>query len=190
MSKNALTEREWLRKHVRELRAAQGPSEVTGKSSLICVSLVQLPELLRATTIMAYAAIKQEADINSYWQREYLRGKTIVLPRVNGDQLEAVKFNGWDQMKSGPFGLLEPKGEKFPVEKIEVALVPGVAFDLHGHRLGYGKGYYDRFLPLLNPTAFFCGIAYDLQLVNDTFPTNQDVAVHAVVTESRIIRFV
>lgn len=182
--------RQYLRKQVRELRSAQEPSGVAQKSGLICSNLRQIPELQNAATIMAYAAINQEADVNRFWEKEWRAGKIIVLPRVNGGRLEVVKFCGWGQTRSGPFGIREPEGEPFPPDRIEAVLVPGVVFDRKGYRLGYGKGYYDRFLPLLIPTAFFCGIAYDLQLVNDTFPTNQDVAVHAVVTESRIIRFI
>lgn len=188
MSEMALIERERLRKQTRELRSAQGSSEVVRKSSAVCAFLRQIPEIQKAQVIMAYAAIKQEVDINPYWQEEWSWGKTVVLPRVVGNQLEAVKFSGWEETRPGPFGLWEPEGEAFPPEKIEAVLVPGVVFDRQGHRLGYGKGYYDRFLPLLGSSSFFCGIAYELQLTDDTYPTDWDVGLHALVTENQILR--
>mgnify|MGYP001200825162 FL=1 len=178
-----------LRRWVLELRSAQSPLEVANRSELICATLRHIPELQRARTVMAYAAIKQEADINEYWLGLRDEGKTVVLPRVNGNDLEAVRFDGWDRTKPGPFGIRELEGEPFPPELIEAVLVPGVVFDRCGYRLGYGKGYYDRFLSQLPATAFFCGIAFELQLVDEVFPTDRDVRMHALVTESRFIRF-
>ena len=189
MNGTTTAKRNNLRKQVLGLRFAQRPPEVVYKSELICATLENIPELRKAHTIMAYAAIKQEANINGYWQNAWMGGKTIVLPRVKGGLLEAVRFDGWDQTKTGPFGIREPEGEPFPPERIEAVLVPGVVFDGQGYRLGYGKGYYDRFLPALDPSAFFCGIAYQLQLVDDVFPAGWDVRLHALVTESRVIRF-
>ena len=158
------------------------------KSQLICATLKQIPELQRARTIMAYAAIRQEADISEFWLRLRAEDKTVVLPRVKGKELEAVRFDGWDRTRPGPFGIREPEGEPFPPELIDAVLVPGVVFDHQGYRLGYGKGYYDRFLSALPAASFFCGIAFELQLVDEVYPTGRDVRMHALVTESRIIR--
>lgn len=189
MSGSSATKRGELRRRGLELRAAQSPLEVAGKSELICRTLRQVPELQRARVIMAYAAMKQEADINEYWLSLLDEDKTVVLPRVNGKDLEAVRFDGWERTKPGPFGIREPEGEPFSPELIEAVLVPGVVFDRRGYRLGYGKGYYDRFLSALPPAAFFCGIAFELQLVDEVYPTDRDVRMHALVTESRIIRY-
>lgn len=189
MNGNTAAKRDNLRKQVIKLRSAQRPPEVVYKSELICATLEHIPELQRAGTIMAYAAIKQEADINGYWQEAWTEGKTIVLPRVNGELLEAVRFQGWDQTRPGAFGIWEPEGEPFPPERIEAVLIPGVVFDGEGYRLGYGKGYYDWFLSKLLPSSFFCGIAYELQLVDDIFPASWDVRLHALVTENQVIRF-
>ncbi len=187
MSRIAL-ERERLRKQIKKLRSSQEPSEIARKSMMICTLLRQIPEIQNAQIIMAYAAIKQEVDISLYWQEEWVQGKTVVLPRVNANQLEAVKFSGWDETKPGSFGIREPQGTAFPLENIEVVLVPGLVFDRNGNRLGYGKGYYDRFLSRLASTCFFCGIAYEFQLVENTYPTIQDIGLQVVVTEKHIIR--
>jgi len=189
MSGSTAAKRGELRQKGLELRSAQTPREVACKSELICATLRHIPELQRARTVMAYAAIKQEADINEYWLSLLNENKTVVLPRVKGKDMEAVRFDGWERTIPGPFGIREPEGEPFPPKLIEAVLVPGVVFDRRGYRLGYGKGYYDRFLSALPPDTFFCGIAFELQLVDEVYPTERDVRMHALVTESRIIRF-
>lgn len=154
-----------------------------GRSALIRQTLDGMPEIRTSGTIMAYAAFGGEADINDFWLTQGEQGKRILLPRVEGDRLEAVLYSGWDKMQPGPFGIREPLGEPFPPAEIDIVLVPGLVFDTAGHRLGYGKGYYDRFLIRLPETAFFCGIAFDFQMVEDTFPGENDVRLHEVVTE-------
>jgi len=187
-SEDQRANRQRLRRRIGELRSAQEPEQASRKSAMICRHLQQLPELTRAQNIMAYAAMGREADVAPYWEKEWAEGKTILLPRVKGEYMEAVRFRGWRETRPGPFGIKEPEGEPFSPAAIEVVLVPGLVFDYNGHRLGYGKGYYDRFLPLLTADAFFCGIAFELQLVDRVFPTERDVRLHAIVTESQIIR--
>lgn len=181
--------RQQLRNDVKRRRLELSSIEISKRSAMIVKVLRGLDEIREATTIMAYVAFGGEADINGFWQAEMEQGKTIVLPRIREKRLEPVRFLGWDSMQIGNFGIQEPLGEPFPFEEIEAVLVPGLVFDRQGNRLGFGKGYYDRFLPQLPPTAFFCGIAYDFQVVEDTFPTPYDVKLHEVVTEQgRIIR--
>ena len=124
MNESTAAKRGDLRRQVLELRSAQRPLEVARKSQLICATLKQIPELQRARTIMAYAAIRQEADISEFWLRLRAEDKTVVLPRVKGKELEAVRFDGWDRTRPGPFGIREPEGEPFPPELIDAVLVP------------------------------------------------------------------
>jgi 5-formyltetrahydrofolate cyclo-ligase len=110
--------------------------------------------------------------------------RTVLLPRTKktGD-MEAVKFTGWEHILRSPYGILEPEGEAYPVDEIDVVIVPGLVFDFKGYRLGYGKGYYDRFLKQLRPEAFICGVAYEFQVVEKVFPHEKDLPVHWIVTE-------
>ena len=71
----------------------------------------------------------------------------------------------------------------FAVDKIDVVIVPALVFDANGYRLGYGKGYYDRFLPDLNKQCFKCGVCYEFQVVNNIYPHPGDVPVHWIVTD-------
>lgn len=77
--------------------------------------------------------------------------KRFLLPKIVGDQLELRCFEGEDKLVIGPsFGILEPAGEAFTdFESVDLVIVPGAAFDKEGHRMGYGKGYYDKLLPRL-----------------------------------------
>ena len=85
-----------------------------------------------------------------------------------------------------PYGMREPNPKTcpaFPPNQIDLIIVPGVAFDRHGHRLGYGGGFYDRFLPHC-PQSVWMGLAYEAQLVSDTIPQPWDIPLHRIVTES------
>ncbi|NLV16422.1 MAG: 5-formyltetrahydrofolate cyclo-ligase [Syntrophomonadaceae bacterium] len=179
--------RQRLREEIRTLRSALSPQEVESRSGLIVSSLKGLSFLQDAQNIMCYAAFGNEVNINCYWQEQLGLGKGIILPRVKGDQLEGVLFTDWATMGRGPFGIKEPLGKVFPPERIDAVLVPGLVFDRRGNRLGYGKGYYDRFLPKLRDSVCLCGVAYHFQLAEDTFPTIRDVPLHMLVTDKEIL---
>jgi len=119
-------------------------------------------------------------------------GKTVVVPRVNtlARMLELYAVADLDRdVVPGHLGIPEPRPERpqVPRDAIEFVLVPGVAFDLAGRRLGYGGGYYDRLLPLLSPRAARVAGAFEIQLVDRVPAASHDVAVDAIITESRSV---
>lgn len=150
---------------------------------VIIETLHQLAPIQAAQTIMVFAAIRNEVDLSAFWIKQQENGKTIVLPRVEGNELVAVKWQGWQETAVSSFGIAEPIGLAFPPQEIDVVLVPGLVFDGNGYRLGYGRGYYDRFLPRLRSDAFKCGICYEFQVVDNIYPHERDVPVHWIVTE-------
>jgi len=158
--------------------------QVEAMSQRITSRLDQLETLRHASCIMGFASIKNEVDVTAWMEKEMSRGRTILLPRVEPDgQLEAVGFKGWGSTSEGAFGIKEPNGDPFDPLLIDAVLVPGLVYDAQGYRLGYGKGYYDRFLPRLRPGAFRCGICYDFQVIDDVQPLPPDEPVHWIVTE-------
>lgn len=144
---------------------------------------MDLEPLRRAHCIMGFASIGNEVNLSPWVVALLERRKTILLPRVEKDGLVAVKFTSWSATFPGAFGIPEPAGAKISPEEIEAVIVPGLVFDAQGYRLGYGKGYYDRFLKLLPSTTFICGVCYEFQVVDDIFPHCGDIPVHWIVTE-------
>lgn len=123
-----------------------------------CVNMELKPllcydEFKKAKVIFCYVSAKGEVETKNLIS-ELLKEKTVVVPYCTDREghMICVKIASPDDLKEGMFGIPEPKNPiEFPKEKIDFAIVPGVAFDKEGHRLGYGKGYYDRFLKDINP---------------------------------------
>jgi 5-formyltetrahydrofolate cyclo-ligase len=172
-----------LRSEMKAQRGLLDMKQIEQASLAIARRLNDLLPVQKAKTIMGYAAMKKEVNLDAFYEQQLQLGKTIFLPRVEGDQIKPVKWNGWKDIKVSSFGVREPLGEEFPAAEIDVVLVPGLAFDPGGFRVGYGRGYYDRFLPGLRSDAFKCGICYEFQVVDSTFPHDRDVPVHWIVTE-------
>jgi 5-formyltetrahydrofolate cyclo-ligase len=103
-------------------------------------------------------------------------------------RLIPIALESFDDLTISSFGVREPKlTEGIPVDSIDVVLLPGVAFDKQGFRLGYGGGYYDRFLPLLSPHTITIGVAYELQLLQQVPTEAHDIPLDLIVTESQIL---
>jgi 5-formyltetrahydrofolate cyclo-ligase len=138
-----------------------------------------LPELAEPRTVLAYASIRSEVSTGALLDALAERGHTLVLPRVEADgSLTARMLEG---VAPGFGGILEPSAPAIPWGSIEVALVPGVAFDRAGHRLGYGGGYFDRALVAFAGTAV--GLAFRCQVVDEVPTSAHDVDIDVLVTE-------
>lgn len=166
------------------IRKGMMPEEVGEYSSKIIAKLEELEPVKKARSIMAYFPINNEVDLRPLIEKMILTGKTILLPRVEaGGEILAVELKDWEETRIGQLGIREAIGPGFEMEKIDVVLTPGLAFDANGYRLGYGKGYYDRFLKNLSSKAFKCGVAFEFQVLDNIFPHDNDVPVHWIVTE-------
>ena len=116
--------------------------------------------------------------------------KRVVVPVVNGDHLRAVELSDdLAQLRRGRFGILEPYETQSVIQPQEIGYiaVPGVAFDSRGGRLGFGKGYYDRFLGQLPATTYRCGLAFGIQVVPCVPQAPHDICMHGIVTEQGCI---
>ncbi|MGI5912569.1 MAG: 5-formyltetrahydrofolate cyclo-ligase [Syntrophomonadaceae bacterium] len=178
-----LINRDELRRNMLSRRRSMTDQEVNNLSRRICSRLERLYPVTKANVIMGYNSINNEVNLIPWLVELKRQGRTIVLPRVQGGQLQAVEVNDWNNMAPGPFGIKEPLGDPIAIEKIDVVLVPGIVFDAKGYRLGYGKGYYDLFLPGLSKQCFNCGVCYEYQVIDNVFPHKKDVAVHWIVTD-------
>ena len=143
-----------------------------------------MPMLVDARVVVAYYSLPDEVDTHHMINLLVTEGKTVYLPKVVSDEdMVLCRYTGAESLREGAFGIMEPAGTELSVvEAVDVVLVPGMAFDVEGNRLGRGKGYYDRFLKSLNnPRPRLIGVCFDFQKV-DMVPTEPtDVKVDVVV---------
>lgn len=118
----------------------------------------------------------------------------VVIPFCDSDEIIPFRLFSFDDLETGSFGILEPKSELrkdskrlLSPESLEVVIVPGLAFDTFGNRLGHGKGFYDRFISRLKTTSIKIALCYEFQIVDSIPVTKFDKPVNIIVTENRII---
>ena len=139
---------------------------------------------------MLYMALPQEVQTAAILAAGRRQGKRMAVPVVKPYGLVAAELPAGElQFQPGPFGVPEPAvGTAFiSPEDIDCVLVPGIAFDHRGARLGFGKGYYDRFLCRLPATAHVCGLAFSLQIVDHVPDMPHDVRMQSLVTEQGVL---
>lgn len=152
--------------------------------------LLSTPEYVAANVLALYSPVRDEIPTDTIFHAAREAGKRLAYPRVAATGLEFVEVSDLDGMRPGRFGVLEPVGVSLlPLATIDLMVIPGVAYDLEGFRLGYGKGCYDRFLHGSDVKPLRAGFCYELQLTASLPVENHDIAMHLLITESRILRF-
>jgi 5-formyltetrahydrofolate cyclo-ligase len=151
--------------------------------------ILKAPEIVSASTIASYLSYDFEpstVEINEAFLRD---GKTLVLPRINGNHLEWVKWNGDPNQLIAKKKIMEPQGEALKdLSQISAVIVPALRIDQSGYRLGQGGGYYDRALPHL--TAWRIGLVYAGELNSEELPHEaHDIPLDAAASPSIVVRF-
>lgn len=152
-------------------------------SQAICREVASMPWWQSARTVLLYHALPDEPDLQLLLDEAVSQGKQVLLPVVVGDDLVLRHYKGRDTLREGAFHILEPTGDDFPTERygeMDLALIPGMAFDREGHRLGRGRGYYDRLLPRI-PQAYKLGVCFPFQLLPAIPSEPHDIAVDEVL---------
>lgn len=186
------TDKAHLRQQAKRRRAMISAQERADKSAAICEAVSAMEEWRAHTSIALYYPYGGEADITPLATEGRRRNKTIYLPTVTGpNTMLMAEWRSGDTLQPGAFGIMEPPQDGartlFPAAG-NLLMVPLVGFDLRCNRLGWGGGYYDRFLAAMGPGNIFIGVGFDAQEVHEIVADDTDIALHAVVTESRIIR--
>lgn len=184
-----------VRETIRKKRDAMTKEEVENKSAAIAKKLAATVDYREAKTVLFYAAKGNEVQTKKLISDALKSGKRVLLPITNtaAKELEVSEVRDYsNDLKPGAFGIMEPKHRSsVEEERIDVVIVPGVAFDKDGHRLGYGLGYYDKLLHRLkrkNNSVLSMALAYDFQVVSELPKDGHDKEVDVVVTENGIIR--
>jgi 5-formyltetrahydrofolate cyclo-ligase len=181
-----------MKKHVRKIylqkRIQQSILLKQNKDAKIIKKIEETTDFINATHILFYMPIHGEVDITPLFIK-YNNKKKLYLPRVNSKEkdLDIHEIKNLDQLKEGVYKILEPQIQNNLIEpaSLDLVLIPGIAFDTKGQRIGYGHGYFDKFLKKTNCPKF--GIAYEFQIVKNIAAEKHDVPVDKIVTERRII---
>ncbi len=173
-----------LRRQIRLQKQRCSPQQLQQLSEPVIARL--MPHLSDSQTVMAYYSLPDEVFTHQLVDDLLAVGKTVVLPRViDSERMELRCYTGPQDLQEGTLHIMEPVGEPFTdYHLIDVALIPGVAFDAGGHRLGRGRGYYDRFLSShLSPLTshLLIGICFDFQKVDVVPYDANDIPVDMVI---------
>ena len=181
-----------LRTSMLEQRNALPTLEVLKKSDEIISRLQKLPSFMGASTILTYISFGTEVNTHGLI-KSMLTDKNIkvLVPVVSDREKRLLSFttlNDWADLTTGTYGILEPRESTRvlrPSEDLDLALIPGLVFDLEGNRIGYGGGYFDRLLRTI--TGKKVGLAYDFQVLDHVPYERYDEQVNIVLTDKRVI---
>lgn len=160
------------------------------KDSLIKERLLALPAFRGAERVALYASFRTEVDTLGIIMEALAAGKEVLLPRVDlvEGRLALHRIEGLEDMAPGFRGIPEPAaGEQVPVQEANLLVVPGVAFDPEGRRVGYGGGFYDRLLPRVKGLRPIVALAYEEQVFPSLPREEHDISVDVVITDARVI---
>lgn len=180
-----------LRSQLLTQRRALSHDSWCASSRAAQLNLLSLDEYARAECVALYAPLHNETDTGLILAAAFQAGKRVLYPAVCGHQMVFRRVDRVETLQEGAFGILEPcpTGADHQADEADLIIVPGVAFDLSGHRIGYGKGFYDRFLQHPGRRAHLVGLCHDFQLTDGAIPADvHDIPMEIIVSDKRIIR--
>ncbi len=182
-----------LRSHMQQVLLALSDEQVQQRSRAICQHVISLPEFVQARSIMLFIPIAGEVATLGIAQAAWASDKTVLVPKIIWDTHEMVALpcrSFHEDMVTARYGLLEPReGMPCRPDAIDLMVVPGLAFDRHGRRLGRGAGFYDNFLATPGIRAVTCAVAFADQLVQAVPANRYDWPIQMLVTDKEVLRF-
>ena len=153
-------------------------------------NLINFDLYKKAKNIFIYLSFGSEIDTRPIIDIALEDGKEVYIPKVykSNKDMKAIRLNSYDNLEENSMGILEPKDDSSFIakENIDLIIVPGAVFDIHGNRIGYGGGYYDRFLADIKDKRNKVVLAYDLQVVDFIEVEEHDIKMDYIITNSRI----
>ena len=185
-------EKKQMRDAVLARRDAMLPSNRAAASHAIIEKLCALPGYQHAKVILTYMGFGSEIETQPFVERILVDGKMVVLPRVDRASRSLIlhAVNSLSELEVSKWGIREPRANTPPVplSTVEFALLPGVAFDRTGNRLGYGRGYYDKLFSAANPALARVAAGFSCQIVDAVPVTSFDQKIDILITENEIFK--
>lgn len=173
-----------IRQEIKRLKDRLTDYEKIKSANLVFEKIESSEYFIKAQNILIYNSLPDELSTKNIISRWH-RTKNIFLPRVNGDNLEILPYDA-DSLEKGAFNIYEPMGKNTcDISIIDMIIVPAIAYDRNGNRIGRGKGYYDRLLQ--NAKALKIGVGYEFQLISDIPSESHDIPVDIIVTPNHFI---
>lgn len=177
-----MTTKAEIRKHIRDIKRQFSDEELAELSLSVINRMFSHPAVAAAKTVLLYYSLPDEVFTHNAVRQLSLSGKTVLLPRViDTANMELRIYRDDNDLKKGSYGIMEPAGDIFSdYDKIDVAVIPGMAFDAGGNRLGRGKGYYDRLLSKAG-NIYKIGMCFDFQKINRVPADDNDVKMDCIL---------
>jgi 5-formyltetrahydrofolate cyclo-ligase len=178
-----------LRQQTKKKRDCLTRERIIRYSALVMKNLKKAVPIAPGSVVLAYISTQSEVRTGPFIKSLIKAGCKVYAPCVRGIHIVPTMINDV-KMKRGSYGIMEPSGGKTlrDYKKLDLVIIPGIAFDAHGNRIGFGKGYYDRFLKKIPKKVLKAGVAFECQMVPEIAAENHDINMDLVVTERAVIR--
>tara|TARA_B100000315_G_scaffold210427_1_gene206691 strand:+ start:9507 stop:10106 length:600 start_codon:yes stop_codon:yes gene_type:complete len=188
------TSKIFIREKIRKIRESLDESEIISKSGEVEKNYFKLTEAGKIKNLLIYMAGSKEVQTKNIINTCIKKNIAVYLPAVNALKGRISFFRVYDinnELEKGPFGIYQPKVNEPNLLKdenaIDLIVVPGLAFDKRGGRIGSGKGFYDKFLASVPSCKSIIALAFEYQIVDEITLSSHDIPMHKIITENRII---
>lgn len=182
-------EKRAIRTALRTLRDGLSDADRQARSFAIARVLLGLPEVSSARTLMVFSSFGSEVNTAPIVEDLLAEGRRVALPRIEDGDIVPVAYRTGDPVRPAAFGMDEPAGSEIVApDELDVVVTPGLAFDRHGFRVGYGGGFYDRLFTKTGPDVVKAGVCFATQLVGPLPHGGHDIPVDVIVTDAGVVR--
>jgi 5-formyltetrahydrofolate cyclo-ligase len=177
-----------IRTRLKQVRASMPASLRKAHSKLIHGHLAGLNEVISAKRVFIYVSFASEVDTHTIIRQFLEEGKSLAVPKIiNTDHMVSVCFSSWEDLSPDVMGIPTPTSSTPDSDPFDIVITPGVGFTIAGGRLGFGRGYYDKWLSA-NTVKTRIALAFEAQLIDDLPKGADDIPVDIIVTEKRVIQ--
>ena len=177
-----------IRKHIKNIKSSMNSPEIFEKSFLIQHLLMEQEEYKKAKNIYIYVNYNQEVITTDIIKKSLEAGKNVYVPKIHDDVIKFHQILSFeDDLTLGSFGILEPTNNMSDDLRDGLLIMPGLAFDMEFHRIGYGGGFYDKYLSLPN-SHIKLALAYDFQILDAIATDEFDMKVDIIITQDLVIK--